>query len=110
MDDGARVAQIPSEHCRRLIQMLLLNTMAKGAEDDGDEDEADPSDMETEIPALKLTVEDARRLLYQDFDGDTTSTSEDGLHDKRKKTARESDCACKVGAATSTRCRHASRR
>ena len=65
LEGQARVAQIPSEHCRRLIQMLLLNTMARGAEDDGDEEEADPSDMDTEIPALKLTSGDARRLLHK---------------------------------------------
>ena len=61
--DGTLVGNVPSGHARQLIQNFLTNTLGRAKENEEEDAEADPSDVDAEIPPLRLAPDEAQVLL-----------------------------------------------
>ena len=55
--------EVVSKHCARLIQTFLTNTMARPSEETTDERDADASDLDEEVPPLRLNLSMARSVI-----------------------------------------------
>ena len=63
---------VVSRHSARLIQSFLATTMARAPEDDSASDDNDASDIDDEIPHLRLSGDDVRSIMRSKFEGEVT--------------------------------------
>ena len=68
---------IVSQHAARLIQSFLLNTIAKGAESDSEEDHADASDEDEDVAPFHLGAADLRAILRRRLTGGDVDSESD---------------------------------
>ena len=106
--DGAKTGNVVSEHARRLIQTFLTNTLGKTQQADDEDQDADGSDADPEIPPLVLNVDEARQVLHSGITKDLLA-NDDGqeIADKEKpeeqKGTRKQDLRRRIHASTNRR-------
>ena len=93
-----------SQTSAQYIKLVLVNTMARAEHDDEEEDDedADPSDMDEEIPRLRLDAASARNILHKNFDA-VHDSDDSGPGDQPQKNAGLGPGGCPEGTPASPR-------
>ena len=87
--DGQRVPRVPSEHARQLTQTFLLNTQARSQDSDSDEDVADNSGTDEDLPTINFNSDDIERILRKDIHQQSNSDEEPCLEQHGSHRAQE---------------------
>ena len=90
---------IVSKHAARIIKTFLVNTFGASGDNRGDDVESvDASDVDDDIPPLRITIEDARALVNMQLatpDSQTTTKSR-GFGEKRGAYTQQYDRAMQI--------------
>ena len=73
-EQGERSPHVPSEHAKQLIQSLLINTTATSHDSEDDNDGADKSDQDDDLPKISFNAADLTTILRPDM---TVSSSDE---------------------------------